>query len=96
MMMRGLGDCDPSAMPGDASYCGGSVYGVDSAGNTIVQPGPTGILTPGVPAPSPTPTPVSTATFAQSFFSQTGIQFQSAALFVAGLLLLMTLGGKKR
>ncbi len=91
IMLRGLGDCDPNAGVGDLGYCGGSTYGVDSAGNTIVNPGTPGatIVSPGLP-------PVAAPTFAQSFFAQTGIQFQSAALFLAGIAFVFSMGGGKR
>lgn len=94
--LSGLGDCDPSALPGDASFCGGSVYGVDSAGNTIVNPGlPSNTNT--IPLQVlPTGTPTAQPTFAQSFFTQTGIQLQSAALFVAAIVFVVSMGGKKR
>ncbi len=95
MHLNGLGDCDPSAPIGDPSYCGGSAYGVDSAGNTIVNPGlpttntiPLQVLPTGAPTAQPT--------FAQQFFTQTGIQLQSAALFVAGIVFLVSMGGKRR
>lgn len=95
--LNGLGDCDPTTDPNctaSVAAISGSVYGVDSAGNTIVNPGtPGAVINTTIGTGAGLPQPTSTSTFAQTFYAQTGIQFQSAALFIAGIVLVMSLGG---